>query len=112
MDVTQMIVDFIHQNGLATGIVIALGWFLIGKVWPWYTKEYLPAASVRQDNRDKVITELRDAIIEIKMLTTQLMNTIEQYDNFSRDLANTLGSNQQAILNLLKDHQPDSVSKN
>ena len=37
MDVTQMIVDFVHQNGLATGIIIALGWFLIGKVWPWYT---------------------------------------------------------------------------
>lgn len=55
---------------------------------------------------------MRDAIIEIKSLTSQLMATIQQYDTFSRDFANSLGANQQAILKLLEEHHPEAVSKN
>ncbi len=109
MDLTQVILDFIHQNGLATGIIVFCGWFLVSKLWPWYTHDYLPAATTRQDNRDKIMAELRDAILELKSLTTQMLTAIQQHDATTRDLVIALGSNQQAILDLLNEHQPDSV---
>ena len=80
MDLTQVILDFIHQNGLATGIIVFGGWFLVSKVWPWYTHDYLPSATTRQDNRDKIMAELRDAIIELRSLTTQMITSLQQHD--------------------------------
>ena len=106
MDLMQVVLDFIHQNGLSTGIIVFGGWFLVGKFWPWYTNDYLPGVTARQDNRDKVMAELRDAIIELRSLTTQMINSLQQHDTTTRDLVIALGSNQQAILDLLHEQQP------
>ncbi len=105
MDLTQTILNFIQQNGLATGIIVFGGWFLVGRVWPWYTSDYLPAATTRQENRDKIMGELRDAILELKALTAQLVTTMQQHDTSTRDLVIALGTNQQAILDLLHEQQ-------
>ncbi len=80
MDLTQTILNFVQQNGLATGIVVFAGWFLVGKLWPWYTRDYLPANAARQDNRDKVMAELRDAILELKAMTGQMISALQQHD--------------------------------
>ena len=80
MDLTQTILNFVQQNGLATGIVVFAGWFLVGKLWPWYTRDYLPANAARQDNRDKVMAELRDAIFELKSMTGQMIAALQQHD--------------------------------
>ena len=104
MDVIQLFEKFFQENGLATGILFFLGWFLVNKLWPWYTTIYMPLANKRQDSRDRVISELRDAILELKALTAQLVVTIQQHDTSTRDLVIALGSNQQAILDLLTEH--------
>jgi hypothetical protein len=80
VDLTQTILNFVQQNGLATGIVVFAGWFLVGKLWPWYTRDYLPATAARQDNRDKVMAELRDAILELKAMTGQMITALQQHD--------------------------------
>jgi hypothetical protein len=92
---------FVQDNGLSTGIVIFIGWFLVGKVWPYYTGVYLPQVMGRQTQREQVMEGLRDAIWELRALTVQLVNAIQQHDVNSRDLIIALGSNQQAILDLL-----------
>ncbi len=104
MDLIQSFVKFFEQNGIATGILFFMGWFLVNKVWPWYTTIYMPIASTRQDSRDRMISELRDAILELKALTAQLVVAIQQHDTSTRDLVIALGSNQQAILDLLTEH--------
>ncbi len=112
MDLTQTILTFIQQNGLATGIIVFSGWFLVSKVWPWFTHDYLPAVTARQDNRDKVIAELRDAILELRSLTAQLIAAMQAHDGTTRDMVIALGSNQQAILDLINDHRPESIRAN
>jgi hypothetical protein len=112
VDLTQTILNFVQQNGLATGIIVFGGWFLVSKVWPWLTHDYLPAVTARNDARDKVIADLRDTILELKALTAQLINTMQQHDATTRDMVIALGSNQQAILDLIHDHKPDSVRAN
>jgi hypothetical protein len=112
VDLTQTILTFIQQNGLATGIIVFGGWFLVSKVWPWLTNDYLPAVTARQDSRDKVIAELRDAILELKALTAQLISAVQQHDASTRDIVIALGSNQQAILDLLHDHKSDTIHAN
>ena len=51
------------------------------------------------------MSELRDAILELRALTGQLVNVIQQHDASSRDLIIALGSNQQAILDLLEEQK-------
>jgi hypothetical protein len=109
MDLTQTILNFAQQNGLATGIVVFTGWFLVAKFWPWYTRDYLPVHAARQDNRDKVMAELRDAILELKSMTGQMIAAIQQHDATTRDIVMALGSNQQAILDLLNEHKPATI---
>jgi hypothetical protein len=112
VDLTQTILNFVQQNGLATGIVVFAGWFLVGKLWPWYTRDYLPANAVRQDNRDKVMAELRDAILDLKSMTGQMITALQQHDAVTRDMVMALGSNQQAILDLLSERKPDLIRAN
>ena|SRR5450432_1889183 len=103
MDLTQAVVNFFQQNGVASAILFLVAWFLVGKVWPWYTTVYLPGSLMRQDARDRIMSELRDAIHELKALTQQLVVELQQHDASTRDLVIALGSNQQAILDLLHD---------
>ncbi len=112
VDLTQTILTFIQQNGLATGIIVFGGWFLVSKVWPWLTHDYLPGVAVRQENRDKVLAELRDAIQELKALTTQMITAVQQHDATTRDMVLALGTNQQAILDLIHERKPESVHPN
>ena len=103
MDLAQALVKFFQENGIASAILFFMAWFLVGKVWPWYTTIYLPVSLTRQDARDRIMAELRDAIHELKALTQQLVNEMQQHDATTRDLVIALGSNQQAILDLLHD---------
>lgn len=105
MDLIQAFVKFFEQNGIATGILFFVGWFLVSKLWPWYSTVYMPIANIRQDSRDRVLSELRDAILELKALTAQLVVAIQQHDTSTRDLVIALGSNQQAILDLLTERE-------
>ncbi len=112
MDLTQLFLDFIRQNGLATGIIVFGAWFLVSKVWPWYTGTYLPAATARQDSRDKVIVELRDAILELKTMTIQLVGALQQHDSTTHELVMTLVRNQQSMLDLLPERHTPPPSQN
>ena len=103
MDLAQALVKFLQENGVASAILFFVAWFLVGKVWPWYTTIYLPVSLTRQDTRDRIMSELRDAIHELKALTQQLVSEMQQHDATTRDLVIALGSNQQAILDLLHD---------
>lgn len=101
IDIFPAVVAFLRDNGLGTLIVVFAGWFLASRLFPWYTNAYLPLLVQRQDYRDHIIADLRDAVIELKTLTAQLVATIQQHDINTRDLILKLGSNQQAILDLL-----------
>src|SRR4051794_36921094 len=101
MSLEESLFTFVRDHGLATVIVLSLGWFLATKVWPWYTNAYLPLLLERQESRDRIIHELRDVILELKALTAQLVSSVQLHDANTRDLTIALGSNQQAILDLL-----------
>lgn len=101
MSFEEAMFTYVRDHGLATVIVLTIGWFLLAKVWPWYTTLYLPLLLERQEERDKIIRELRDVILELKSLTAQLVSTVQLHDANTRDLTIALGSNQQAILDLL-----------
>ncbi len=100
-DPTQLIAQFIQQNGISTAILSLLAWFLIMRVWPWYTGQLWPAMLKRQDTRDTITTELRDAVLELRTLTQQLVTAMEQHDASTHDLILAMSSNQQAIMELL-----------
>jgi hypothetical protein len=104
-DIVGSFLTYIHEYGLATGIVVFTGWFLVVRFWPWYTGIYLPMLATRQESRDHVMSDLRNAILELRILTGQLVNAIQQHDINTRDLIIALGSNQQAILDLLQDQK-------
>lgn len=110
MSIEQSIFGFVKDHGLATVIVIFIGWFLVARLWPWYTAIYLPQVLARDEQRDRVIYELRDVVLELKALTAQLVSAIQLHDANSRDLTIALGTNQQTILDLLTE-QGESISR-
>jgi hypothetical protein len=101
MSFGESMFGFVRDHGLATVIVLFIGWFLVAKLWPWYTSMYLPLLLEREEQRDRIIHELRDVVLELKGFTAQLVSTVQLHDANTRDLTIALGSNQQAILDLL-----------
>ncbi len=100
-DFTTLVSQFIAQNGLSTTLFIGLGWFLLTRIWPWFTDQFWPAMVKRQDDRDKVTAAMHDTVLELRTLMQQLIASMEHQEATTHDLISAMSSNQQAILELL-----------
>lgn len=109
-DLSSLISQFIQQNGVSTALISAFAWFLIMRVWPWFTDQFWPAMVKRQDDRDKVTAAMHDTVLELRTLMQQLISSMEHQESVSKDLIVAISNNQQAILELLTPRTPPATS--
>jgi hypothetical protein len=96
----------ITQAGLATlvWVVVAyLMYFVSRQFWPWYTKEYWPNRSKREEavemakiaaegEQTKALQSIRDAMIEIRTLSSQQLMLLQSTDSQSKATLATLAN--------------------
>jgi len=94
---------------LLWAMVIGIGLFVTRQVWPWFTKEYFPARVKRaiteaessnalEKERVNVLTTMRDALIELKVIAGQQLLLMQTHDTDARKTDATLLEQQRDAL--------------
>jgi hypothetical protein len=96
----------VTQAGLAAlvwVVVIFCMFFMSRQFWPWYTKEYWPNRSKREEavemakiaaegEQTKALQSIRDAMIEIRTLSSQQLMLLQSTDSQSKATLATLAN--------------------
>lgn len=93
---TDSVMDFINHQGVALAILAVIAWFIVSKVWPFYTGPFFTAQLARQKVEDDRGLALATAI-------TKLVERVESIgtntDRFSASLQTHVGGAIQTFTN-------------
>lgn len=82
---------FFIDNGLAVAILLFIGWFLVGKMWPFITTQMWPAYLKQTEARMKNEAEQTSALIRLEtsqqVVVRLLERQLEMFWNLAAALA-------------------------
>ena len=78
MDLAAAVSKVILDQGVAITLLLLGGWFIVARLWPFYTKVYYPSVMERERQRDKDAATLANAMLELRAVVSQLVPIIAQ----------------------------------